>query len=758
MKLIHGSLILLSAVVGLPGTCLSQTIGQPAKLYATDQSVTLLTDLAQPLSKSAVARLAPSTAIPTGGFVVTFARAVPGGNGIFVRRFAADGTALDAGGLAVDSGSSSQLPVVVGRPDGSFIVSWMSDGQDGDDWGIFVRRFAADGTALDAAAIPVNVTTSGSQLFPAAAARSDGSFVVTWQSHGQDGSAWGIFARRFAADGTPLDPADIPVNVNTTGDQVSPAAAARSDGSFVVTWVSNGQDGSGNGVFARRFAADGTALDVADLPVNVTTASEQESPSIVARPDDSFVVTWASFGQDGSDWGVFARRFASSGTPLDATDIPVNVTTTNEQSSPAAAVRPDGSLVITWRSFGQDGSNFGVFARRFASDGTPIDASDLAVNATTSQAQQNPSIVALSDGDTMAIVWEGQGPDDPDGGIYFNGLRVAGAPVARDDTASATQPGSPVVINVLANDADPDVGDTLTVTLASATHGSVAINGDGTLTYTPPAGCGVASDTVSYTIQDGNGNTATASVAVTISPGAAMSVAPATFGKLYGPVGGPFPAPYATYLVSNTGCASMNWRVGRSQTWLARTPASGVIDAGSSTLVTLRAGPDANALPAGTHNVIARFRNLTNGIGNANRTVQLTAMTGFGHNALLNAPTLDGATGVAWGSNIGATGQPGEPDHAGASLPLNSIWWKWTAPATGQVVFNTRGSSFDTTLAAYTGTTVTTLTPVAANDNHGPIAPQSRVSFTAVAGTTYRIAVDGKGAETGQIKLNWEMP
>ena len=55
-------------------------------------------------------------------------------------------------------------------------------------------------------------------------------------------------------------------------------------------------------------------------------------------------------------------------------------------------------------------------------------------------------------------------------------------------------------------------------------------------------------------------------------------------------------------------------------------------------------------------------------------------------------------------------------------------------------------------------TTIPNLSLVGSSDDHGPIAPASRVSFNAIAGTTYRIAVDGKAAQTGLIKLIWVMP
>jgi thiol-disulfide isomerase/thioredoxin len=65
----------------------------------------------------------------------------------------------------------------------------------------------------------------------------------------------------------------------------------------------------------------------------------------------------------------------------------------------------------------------------------------------------------------------------------------------------------------------------------------------------------------------------------------------------------------------------------------------------------------------------------------------------------------------------------------------------------------TEGSTFDTVLAVYTGNSMGSLTPVASNDDDGSITT-SRVSFEAIAGTTYRVAVDGYRGASGQVTLN----
>jgi len=120
-----------------------------------------------------------------------------------------------------------------------------------------------------------------------------------------------------------------------------------------------------------------------------------------------------------------------------------------------------------------------------------------------------------------------------------------------------------------------------------------------------------------------------------------------------------------------------------------------------------------------------------------------------------NFASAAGVTGTSWtrtGSSVNATAETGEPIHAGQA-PGFSIWYSWTAPASGAATISTAGSNFDTVLAVYTGSTVGALTPVAANDNPAEGGVAAGVSFQAVAGTVYRIAIDGKGGASGSVTL-----
>jgi hypothetical protein len=140
--------------------------------------------------------------------------------------------------------------------------------------------------------------------------------------------------------------------------------------------------------------------------------------------------------------------------------------------------------------------------------------------------------------------------------------------------------------------------------------------------------------------------------------------------------------------------------------------------------------------------------------GNSNTiSVTTSGSSAPANNNFANAQIISGSLGTVFGTNVGANKESGEPNHAGITGGA-SVWYRWTAPATSTVSFATSGSSFDTLLAAYTGSSVSGLTPVASNDDFGG-SLQSAITFNAQNGVTYYIAVDGFGGATGSIVLGW---
>jgi len=166
------------------------------------------------------------------------------------------------------------------------------------------------------------------------------------------------------------------VNTHTMSYQSDPAVAADEAGNLVVVWSSYGQDGSRNGVFARRYDSSGRALDDKEFQVNTHTMSYQSDPAVAADGADNFVVVWSSNEQDGDSWGIFGQRYDSSGTALDK-EFQVNTYTSSRQANPAVANDGFGNFVVVWTGCGEGDADYpgGVFGQRFDSSGGAQDPS-----------------------------------------------------------------------------------------------------------------------------------------------------------------------------------------------------------------------------------------------------------------------------------------------------------------------------------------------------------------------------------------------
>ncbi|HEX8551714.1 MAG TPA: S8 family serine peptidase [Abditibacteriaceae bacterium] len=140
---------------------------------------------------------------------------------------------------------------------------------------------------------------------------------------------------------------------------------------------------------------------------------------------------------------------------------------------------------------------------------------------------------------------------------------------------------------------------------------------------------------------------------------------------------------------------------------------------------------------------------------NASATVtHIFTTTKVPHDNFAAAYAIGGSSGRVGLGNRGATRETGEPNHGGEG-GITSVWYSWTPTASGSVTFTTAGSSFDTLLGIYTGTSVGATTQRAFNDDESATLSTSKATFTAVAGTNYRIAVDGYNGATGDILLAW---
>lgn len=210
----------------------------------------------------------------------------------------------------------------------------------------------------------------GYQSRPAISTDGGGGFVVAWE---HASGSYGVYARRFDANGAPLGPdfkvnAHDPWGANPQSSLSSPSVAAAKDGSFVVAWQAWYNDGQDFNVLARMYDAAG-AENGREFRVNSWTTSAQTEPEVAMDAQGNFVVVWADRKEGGSLYEVWGRVYERSGT-VPGSEFQVNNYTTKIQTPFDVAWDNEGRLIVGWLSntFNVYESGNGVFARRFAPD------------------------------------------------------------------------------------------------------------------------------------------------------------------------------------------------------------------------------------------------------------------------------------------------------------------------------------------------------------------------------------------------------
>lgn len=266
--------------------------------------------------------------------------------------------------------------------------------------------------------IRINTTTTNSQTNPDISASPGGvQFNVVWESDGQDGSGWGIYGQRFSRTGTPFG-GEYQINDDTSGTQQNPAVAQFSDDFYVVVW----NDRPFN-ISMKYFSSSGNTID---SEFDVTTTDHFVSDwitDIATFPDDSgFVIVWR--GDDlNHDNQIYSRVYDAHGNAITGEYL-VNSDTTYDKANPAVASFRDGTgFVVVWESEGQDGSGDGIYGRIFDQTGSAM-GSEFLINTYTSGYQIDPTVATLAS-ENFVVAWY----DSDQSAIFFqifdsNGIRV----------------------------------------------------------------------------------------------------------------------------------------------------------------------------------------------------------------------------------------------------------------------------------------------------------------------------------------------
>lgn len=277
------------------------------------------------------------------------------------------------------------------------LVIWKS--RVGNVPGIYARL--AKGTNFYTIDTRLNVATAYEVTDPVAAGLSDGSAIVVWSANGEDGSQWGIYSRRLLASGKAATAKETVVNQYSLFNQRNPAVTTLANGNYVVSWVSEGQRYINSAdVYARVFTLAGKAVTDEIL---INSASNLCSrPNLAPLNDGGFTVVWSQKDVVRTNgWDIWGRAFTASGQP----EVPafrINAYLYGDQVLPRIASGPTGSLVV-WTSMAQDGSREGVFGR-FLQGGTQVSGDEFQVNTTWISQQIHPT-VAWDGINRFLVVW-----------------------------------------------------------------------------------------------------------------------------------------------------------------------------------------------------------------------------------------------------------------------------------------------------------------------------------------------------------------
>ncbi|MCP1415928.1 Ca2+-binding RTX toxin-like protein [Pseudomonas laurylsulfativorans] len=332
------------------------------------------------------------------------------------------------------TGKNSE-PSLTALKDGGYIVAWSDQGSSFTDY-IYTQRYNASGEKVGGPA-QVNKVINSTQEDPSITALANGGYVVAWQSDTYDDRS-DIAAQIYNANGVKVG-GEFIVNTTRMGEQDSAQITSLKDGGFVVSWASFGQDGSGWGGYLQRYDASGAKVGV-ETRVATTTLSDQDGPTVTGLADGGIMVVWEGNGKDDAN-GIFGQRFKADGSKSGA-EVRISTRVADDQTDPVVKVLSNGSYVVTWQSAPDDGDGndetdapADIYSQLFNAAGVKVGA-ETRVNTTTAGNQEEPNVTAMTDGGYL-VTWAGQGTGDVNG-IFCQRFNASGVKVGSETRINTT--------------------------------------------------------------------------------------------------------------------------------------------------------------------------------------------------------------------------------------------------------------------------------------------------------------------------------
>ena len=236
----------------------------------------------------------------TGEIVYTWAAVGidDAGLGVAARMFDSRGNSLRERFVVNSFTENDQTcPALTALVGGGFVIAYQSFLQDASSFGVYLQRFDRLGFK-QGDEIRVNDETRSYQSNPDVVALPDGGYVVTWTSTGQDSDSFGVYAKVFPENGQ--GGAEFLVNTETQGSQQLPALAVLQSGRWMCCWEALGDDVALEGIFCQMY--DDTAAVGTEFRVNIGIDGPPDRPRTAVAavgiepspkyPDGVFLVTF----------------------------------------------------------------------------------------------------------------------------------------------------------------------------------------------------------------------------------------------------------------------------------------------------------------------------------------------------------------------------------------------------------------------------------------------------------------------------------
>lgn len=324
--------------------------------------------------------------------------------------------------------------------DGNFVTVWQSAGQNGKNLtpsvnhGIYGQIYSSTGAKVGGEFVISSGGSAVDEITPAVTPLNNGRFAVAYCTAGAD---YDVAFRIVEANGTVG--AQHIANTTTAENQYNPFMATLTDGSFVIIWSSDNGD-----VKLQQFGAAGGATVGSETTI---VSAGGFNPGVTALDNGGYATTWVDYntydvmikagGGSAVDTGIYwsgyggpprvaglAGGFVVASEYYDtATDLSqikaarynnagvaqggafqVNSHTSGNRFSTSLAKLSGGGFLVAWISDTDDFDLNGIFGRRYAANGLPVDNTEFEINQHRLDDQSLVAVTALAN-DAFAAAW-----------------------------------------------------------------------------------------------------------------------------------------------------------------------------------------------------------------------------------------------------------------------------------------------------------------------------------------------------------------